>query len=117
MLLADCNSVIGCISPPPGVTPLPQGGDLGPIIGILNLFLKLVFIAAGLFALFNFIIAGFGFMTAGGDAKQVSAAWNKIQMSFLGLIVIVSSFLLAAILGQILFGDATYFLKPQLTLQ
>lgn len=123
MLIADCaNSIIGCITPPQGVVPLPAVGpdgdvSLGPIILLLNLVFKLVFIGGGLFGFLNLLAAGFGFMNAGGDAKAVSAAWNKIQQTFLGLVILVSSFLLAAIMGQIIFGNPTYFLQPSLTLQ
>src|SRR3989344_6101306 len=111
MLIAQCNpdSVIGCISPPKGVDPLPSiakgvGGAvaLGPLILLLNLIFKLAFIAAGLYAFFNLITAGYQFIGAGGDAKAVTAAWNKIQQTFLGIIVIISSFLIAAIMGRII---------------
>ena len=120
--IAQCaSSVVGCISPPKGITPFPTakiGGAgvlmLGPAILLLNLILKLVFIAAGLYAFFNLIAAGYQFIGAGGDAKAVAAAWNKIMGTFIGIIVIISSFLIAAIMGRIFFGDATYFLQPSL---
>ncbi len=124
ILLAACdpNNPIGCIEPPTGVKPLPVDVNsgivtLGPIILLLNLVFKLIFIAAGLYAFFQLITAGFGFINAGGDAKQVSAAWNKITQTFLGVIIIVASFLMAAIMGQIFFGNALYFLQPSLILK
>src|SRR3990167_9752434 len=123
VLIAVCTDPIGCITPPAGVIALPtitQGNPevtLGPIIILLNLIFKLVFVVGGLFAFLNFLAGGFGFINAGGDPKQVSAAWNKIQGTFLGLIVLVSSFLIAAILGQIFFGNATYLLQPTLILR
>ena len=125
VLMAACSATdpIGCIDAPTGVIPLPtiaSGGTgitLGPIILLLNLIFKLIFVAAGLFAFLNLLAAGFGFMNAGGDAKAVSAAWNKIQQTFIGIIVIVSSFLLAAIIGRIFFDSATYFLQPTLILR
>ncbi|MBI4066975.1 hypothetical protein HY407_01225 [Candidatus Gottesmanbacteria bacterium] len=120
MLIADCaNSIIGCISPPPGVKALPTPGKegelvLGPIIGLLNIVFNILFIVAGLYAFFNLIAAGFGFISAGGDAKAVTAAWNKIQQTFLGIIIIVASFLLSAVIGYIIFGNPVYFLQPKL---
>jgi len=104
----------GEISPPPGVekfvTDVPGGG----LIILLNNLLRLLFTLAGLFAFFNLILAGFQFMTAGGDPKAVGTAWGKIWRSLLGLIIIVSSFVLAAVFGWILFGDPTAILNPKL---
>jgi len=125
MLTAQCSSsVLGCISPPVGVKVLPTVTNTGPLAGIavslgpailfVNLVFKLIFIAAGIFALFNLIGAGFQFMNAGGDAKNVTAAWDKIMQTFLGIIIMISSFLIAALMGWMIFGDATYFLQPSL---
>lgn len=122
MLVADCTkSLLGCISPPQGVKALPAivgkdktGIGLGPIMLLVNLGFKILFIVAGLYAFFNLIAAGYQFMSAGGDAKAVSAAWNKIQQTFMGIIIMVASFLLAAIMGQLLFGNLFYFLQPTL---
>ena len=125
MLIADCTtSPLGCLTAPSGVQALEkieEGGkvvgiELGPILLLVNLGFKLMFIGAGLYGFFNLIAAGYGFMSAGGDAKQVTAAWNKIQQTFMGIVIMVASFLLAAIMGQLLFGDATYFLQPKLIL-
>lgn len=127
LLLAACDPIIGCIEAPTGVMALPTislapgvvggGVTLGPIILLLNLVLKLVFVVAGLYAFFNLIFAGFGFIGAGGDAKAVSASWSKIMQTLIGIIVIVSSFLLSAIMGQIFFGKAMFFLQPTLILK
>lgn len=116
---SDPNDPVGCLNPPVSIQPLPSAGangmvTLGPIINFLNLGFKLMFIAAGFFAFFNLIMAGYGFMSAGGDAKAVTAAWNKIQMTFIGIIIIVASFLIAAIMGKIIFDDPRYFLQPKL---
>lgn len=80
----------------------------------LNSFLKLVFIAAGLWGFINLILAGYQFMTAGGDAKKVGEAWARIWQSLVGLLIIVSSFLIAAIMGILLFKDPSAILQPKL---
>jgi len=80
----------------------------------LNNILRLLFVVAGLYAFLNFIIASFGFISAGGDSKKISSAWAKIWQSILGLLIIVCSFVLAAIFGQLLFGDETAILNPQI---
>lgn len=80
----------------------------------LNSLLKLVFIAAGLWGFLNLILAGYQFMTAGGDPKKVGEAWARIWQSLLGLLIIVSSFLIAAIMGILLFKDPAAILQPKL---
>lgn len=100
---------------------IPEGiDDTGKLTGILvffNSILKLVFIVAGLWAFINLILAGYSFMTAGGDAKAVTKAWEKIWQSILGLLIIICSFLIAAIMGIVLFGKADAILNPTLKIK
>lgn len=96
---------------------LPYAGEIGPEFGLivfLNNLLKLIVVIAGLFAFFNLIIAGYQFMVAMGDPKGVTSAWNKIWQSLIGLILVAGSFVLAAIFGWLLFGDATAILQPKI---
>jgi len=94
----------------------PLEGSYGSVftglVPFLNNILRLIFVIAGLFAFFNLIIAGFGFMAAGGDPKGIEKSWTRIWQSLIGLIIIVGSFLLAAILGYLLFGSPTAILQP-----
>jgi hypothetical protein len=114
-LLAACNDVIGCISPPPFITPgVDSSGRMPGIMSLANSLLRVVFIVAGLWALLNFILGGFAFMTAEGDPKKVALAWQKIWMTMIGLFLIVASFLLAAIVGVLLFHDPFAILNPKL---
>lgn len=96
--------------------PVTHYSDLegGGLINFISNIIKFVSIAAGLFAFLNFIIAGFMYITAGGDSKKTSEAWAKIYMSLIGLVIIVSSYVIAALIGLIFFGDATAILSPQI---
>jgi len=87
------------------------GHPEGMII-LFNNILRLLVVAAGIFALINFILAGYSFMNAGTDPKKMELAWAKIWQSMVGLLVIVASFALAALIGLILFGRADAILKP-----
>lgn len=89
-------------------------GQLLGVMTLMNSILKIVFVIGGLWAFINFVIAGYGFISAGGDSKAVGKAWDRIWQSFMGLLFIVSSFLLAAIAGVLLFHDATAILQPKL---
>ena len=116
-LLAQCNPLdpVGCITPPPFITPaIGPGGKLTGVISFMNSALKLVFIIAGIWALFNVILAGIGFMSAGGDPKKFTQAWDRIWQTLLGLFIIVASFLIAAVVGILLFNDTTAILQPTL---
>jgi hypothetical protein len=111
----DATSIVGTVKNPlpkayQGVT-TAQGGGL--ILFLTNI-LRFVFVAAGIFAFINLILAGFQFMGAGGDPKAVEKAWGKIWQSLLGLIIVVGSFALAALLGYLLFGKADFILSPQI---
>lgn len=113
LLLAD--DAIGKFTPPPFIKPgIDATGKLTGIMVFFNSLLKLVFIVAGLWAFINILMAGYGYISAGGDAKAITKATDRIWQSFVGLLVIVSSFLLAAIVGILLFGDAGAILKPTL---
>lgn len=97
----------------------PYAGEIGDnqgfgLIVFLNNILKFVVVIAGIFAFLNVIIAGYQFMTAMGDPKGITVAWNKIWQSLIGLVLIAGSFVLAAIFGWLLFGDATAILKPKI---
>lgn len=110
------NDPIGCITPPsfitPGIDPV-SGLPIG-LIAFFNSFLRLLFAIAGLYGFINLIIAGYGFMSAGGDPKNITKAWDRIWQSLLGLIIIVCSFLIAAIIGLLIFKDPTAILNPKI---
>lgn len=85
-------------------------------IGILIERIILLLIAgAGIYALFNFILAGYGFLSAGDDVKKVTGAWAKIYQTALGLLFVAGAFVLAAIFGQLIFNDPTFILHPRIT--
>lgn len=86
----------------------------GGLTTFITNIIRLAFVGAGLYALFNFIIAGYQYMTAGGDSKALAAAWDRIWQTLLGLVLLVGSFALAALIGFIVFGDATFILRPQI---
>lgn len=86
--------------------------DQDGLIGVASSILILIVVVAGVFALFNFVTAGLNIITSQGDPKSMEAARQKIYMSFIGLAIIASSFLLAGVVGLIFFGDASVFLSP-----
>jgi hypothetical protein len=92
------------------------GTDPGAAIGkLIQLAIWILIIGAGIFALFNFILAGYTFLSAEGDPKKIESAWAKIWQSVLGLAVAAGALVLAAVFGQLIFGSATAILNPTIT--
>ncbi|OGM28035.1 hypothetical protein A3D00_05465 [Candidatus Woesebacteria bacterium RIFCSPHIGHO2_02_FULL_38_9] len=96
--------IFGTVEPPPGVVQF-SGGNLQGLSAFLSNILKLLIVAAGIFAVFNFILAGYAFLSAGDNPKDIEKAWAKIWQSLLGLTVAAGAFILAAIFGKLLFND------------
>jgi hypothetical protein len=100
-LLSQTNP-FGQVSPPPGVA---QYGGLEGLSNFINNILKILIVGAGIFTVFNLVMAGYGFLSAGDDPKKVAGAWAKIWQSLLGLAFAAGAFVLAAIFGKLIFGD------------
>jgi len=72
---------------------------------ILKNLVNFAIIIAGLYVFFNFILAGYQFISAGGDPKNIAKASAKIWQSILGLLVAAGSFILASVIGLILYKN------------
>ncbi len=114
-LITQNPNFFGKVSPPPAVAAYDVaaggGGNIGLFLFISNA-IKLVAIIAGLFSLFNIIFAGFTYITNSGDTNAVETAWKSIYMSLIGLILIVGSFTITAVISWLIFGDAMFILNP-----
>ncbi len=110
-ILAQANP-FGTVSPPPGVG--VHGAGPGGLISLLNVILKLLVVLGGIWALFNIIFAGYGFISAGGDPKAIEKAWAKIWQSLVGLLFIAGAFVIMAVVGKIIFGNAGAILNPEI---
>lgn len=104
-------SIIGSVNQP---SVLSRFGNVetGGIGIFLNLILNILVVGGGVFSLFNFVLAGYAFLSAGDDPKKIQGAWAKIWQSVLGLVFIAGSFVLAAIFGWLIFGDYDALLRP-----
>jgi len=84
------------------------------LILFINNIIRLLIVVGGLWAFLNLVLAGYGFLSAGDDPKNMEKAWQKIWQSMMGMLFILGSFVLAGIFGWLLFGDATALLRPKL---
>jgi len=105
------NPAVGQIARPPALNRFGnvQSGAIGVL---LNLFFNIIIVAGAVYAVFNFLLAGYAFMSAGSDAKKIADAWAKIYQTAIGLAFLSGGLVLGAIFGQLIFGSATFLLQP-----
>jgi hypothetical protein len=100
-LILNTHSAFAQIGKVPN--PLPQYPSLqgeGLFLFLGNIF-KLVGTIAGLFMIFQIIMGGYGYISANGDPKATALAWTKIWQSLMGIVIIASAFVLAAVVERI----------------
>lgn len=106
--------IFGKIPEPQGVAEYnAEAGGIG-IILFANRIILLITVIAGIWTLFNIIMAGVTLISAGGKPDAYSKAIQRVLMSVVGIVVIVASYTIAGLIGMIFFGDATFILNPQL---
>lgn len=105
------NSVLG----QPIANPVTSYGNVNTgLPAFISNVITIIFAAAGLFAFFNLMIAGFSYISAAGDEKKISAATNSINMSLIGLVIMVAAAAVTGIVSYLLFGSATAILSPNI---
>lgn len=110
---------IGTIDVPPGVdvyqaaAQSETGANIGIIYFVSNL-IKIFAVVAGIWTLFNVILAGYIYLSSSGDAGSHQKVQTQVTNSIIGLILIVMSFTFGGLIGLIFFGDATFILNPKL---
>lgn len=116
------SAVIGGIQPPDGVLDYNQAaaiqGGGGNAIGIfvfLSTALKLFTVVAGLFMFFNFFIAGYTLIAGAGNSQKYTDVRERLTFGIIGLVIIVAAYMIAAMIGLLFFGDATFILQPDIS--
>lgn len=85
------------------------------ILGILTIF-------AGIWFLFQAIMAGYSYLSAGGDKTRIENAWRKLTNALIGLAIVVAAYGLIALLGTFLgvnfleIGDLFDLISPKETI-
>lgn len=101
------NGGLGRIGGPTGFGPF---GNLPLDIGeaakrfnrIISAIIGVMTIAAGLWFMFQFIIAGFSWITAGGNKEAVSSAQERMRNAFIGLVIVVAAWAIIGVIGSLL---------------
>ncbi len=106
----------GEISPPPGVAKYQNdlaNPDQSGLINFLSNLIQIATIVAGIWTMINFILAGWIYITSGGDSSAHEKVSSKMINSVMGLVIIALAYTIAGILGYLIFGNAGYILNPQ----
>jgi len=102
--------VIGKIRKPIKYEGLAEKG----LVSFLNNVINFIIIIAAIFTLVNFVLAGYSYLSASGNPQKISQAGNKMLQSLLGLIIIAAAFVIAGIIGHVVFGDSSALIQLNL---
>lgn len=101
------QDIVGTIQAPGTIIQTPE--QTGSFITAIVVFITVI---AGLYAMWQFITGGFGFIASSGDKAKVQQSTQQIMMAILGLAVIGASFILGSIIGRLLFGPEFNLFAP-----
>ncbi len=104
------DDVVGTITVPGGIPT-----EVGSTGNFISAIIKLVMVVGGIFTLWQFLTGGLLFITSGGDKGKIAEAQQKFQMSLIGIVAMTGSFIIIAIVSQVLFGSPTKILNPEIT--
>ena len=68
---------------------------------IISMTIGVMTLGAGIWFLFQVIIAGYNYLSAGGDRERFVAAGRKLTNSMIGLAIVIAAYALIALLGTI----------------
>ena len=103
LLVQVMQKPLGTIGEGPGFGPWAQINDPGNILAkIISNVIGAMTIGAGLWFLFQVIIAGYNYMNAAGDKARIENASRKLTNSLIGLALVVAAYGLLGILGTFL---------------
>ncbi len=72
---------------------------------VVSSFVGLLTIIASIWFLFQLIFGGFEWISSGGDTKKLATARQRIMNGFLGLIIVIAAWGIAALVGEFLGYD------------
>jgi hypothetical protein len=108
-----------------------QGGGLGPFAGLdysaagsplatvlhgISSIIGIMTILGAIWFIFQVIIGGIGWISAGGDKNKLQQARDRITNSLIGLIIVVAAWAILALVG-IFFGWDILISDPATVIQ
>ena len=99
------------VTPPDNGIPLSDDPTAN-VVMLLNFILRVIFFVAGLWALYNFISAGFRMIGSSGDPKVLAVVQNQFIWTVVGIAVMISAIIVAGIIGITVFGEWDAIINP-----
>jgi hypothetical protein len=103
-LLAQSDNSLGTLDAPIEAFS-PKGGDeeaaATVIENIISMGLGGVTIVAGLYFILVVVVAGFNWLSAGGDTGKVGKARDSIIQGLIGIVIIVAAYTIIGIVGSV----------------
>ena len=82
-------------------TVLAATGGVGQVEGFLRSLIQIIAGLAGLIATGFFVIGGFSYITSAGNPERMDGAKRTITFSAIGLIIVISAFVLSNIVTDV----------------
>ncbi len=89
-------------------------GSIGILLMISRL-IQIVTVVASVWVAVNVVIAAYTYLTGGGKPDSHQKVSDILSMSVIGLIIIVSSYTIAGLIGLLFFGDAMFIINPTIS--
>lgn len=107
------DEIVGSIDVPKGVDIINEqaGGGIGIILFISNM-IKFVIILGGIWTILNIFFAAFTYITGGGKSESHQKVRDRFSMSVVGLLLMIVSYSIAALIGLVFYGDANFIISP-----
>src|SRR3989344_4176236 len=90
----------------PGLGPFGEniagsgGTGLQQITNIVSSVIGIMTIGAGIWFIFQFLVGGINWISAGGDKTKLQSARDRLSNAFLGLVVVVAGWGILALSGR-----------------
>lgn len=69
---------------------------------VISVIIGVMTAVAAIWFIFQFIIAGYQWIQSGGDKNNLTQARDKITNSFIGLVIVVSAWIVIGVIGGVL---------------
>lgn len=109
------EEIVGSINVPKGIDQInTQAGGIGIILFASNM-IRLIIVVGGIWSIINIFFAAFIYITGGGKTESHQKVRARFTMSVVGLLLMIVSYSVAALIGLIFYGDANFIITPTLT--
>lgn len=107
---------LGKVRPPSGYSQYLsyENGDYTDdgLVKFASRLMRIFIIICGIWTLFNFLMAGWTYISGMENPKAQQEVKDKLTMTVVGLVILTTSFTMAGLFGLIFFKDATFILSP-----